>query len=90
MEKGFSFASESSGAIRHKALSLSDSDLLTQIGLRALAEGALVTLGYVQWQYMVTSLKFRNAFADALNDAGTFMTENDGENAFSIQTVHCR
>lgn len=80
-------ASKSWSTIRHYTLTLSTANLLAQVGLRALAEFTFITLWYIGGNNMITRLKFGNTFTYTLNNTGTFMSQNNGEYTFGIETT---
>jgi len=75
---------EARGAIRHQALALGGTDLAAQVGLAGLAELALLALGGVESDDMVTGLHVGDALADGLNDTSTLVSEDDGESTLRV------
>jgi len=68
VENALALASEAAGAIRHQTLTLSDTDLLAQVGLWALAELAFTAFWNVARNNSVTNLNTGYTFTNGFND----------------------
>ncbi|KAG0776271.1 hypothetical protein G6F22_012693 [Rhizopus arrhizus] len=75
---------EAAGAVGHHALALGGAHGHAQVGLAALAEQALATLGGVQRNHVVARLDAGHALAHLHHDARAFMAQHHREQAFRI------
>jgi hypothetical protein len=75
---------EARGAVGHDAAALGGADLAAEVGLAGLAELALAALGGVEGHDVVADLYVGDALADGLDDAGTLVSEDDGEGALGV------
>lgn len=89
MVNRFAFAREPTRSIGHDTLALRFPDFLAQIRFWTFTEFARTTLRNVQWNDVIANRKFIDILADALDNAATFMAQNNGENAFGIETAQC-
>lgn len=79
-----SLALEPLGAIRHLALALGSTDCTTEVGLSTLAELALLALGSVERNNVVSDLHVVDTLADRLYDTTSLVSKNDGEGALGV------
>jgi hypothetical protein len=98
MQQLFAAALEARASVGHHAFALGRANLATEIGLARLAKLAFSAFwsawqvsyefndvsGVLEGDYMVTRLNVGNAFTNAFNDTGSFVTQNDWECAFGV------
>lgn len=87
MKQLFSITSESRSSIRHESVSLRNSNLLTQISFRVLAILALFALWDIKRNDVISDGESGDAFSDAFNNSGAFVSEDDWEESFWIVSV---
>ena len=68
MKTGLAIVREATGAIRHHAFALGDSNLLAEIGFRVLAELAFTALWHIAHHHMVARHKRGDTRTNALDD----------------------
>jgi hypothetical protein len=81
-----SLASETRSSVGHESLTLSNSDDAAEVGLARFAEFAVAALGHIQGDYVVAWSDASDSLANALNDARSFVTKNDGEDGLGVFT----
>lgn len=86
MEQLFAVAAESRCSVGHHTATLSQADLLAQIGLLVQAELALFALRSVQRNDMIASFEGGDTFSHRFYDTGTFMAQNAREQAFRVDS----
>ena len=87
VEDGLAFIAEAAGAVGHQALALSGANGRTQIGLARKAAFALAAFGRVERDDVIAGLHAGHACAHLADDAGAFMAEHAGEDAFTVEPV---
>lgn len=87
VEQTLSLAGEARGSIRHHTSTLSVSDLRAQVGLLAVTELAVATLGNVAGNNVVTRLNRSHSLADTLHHTGAFVSEDRGKDALRIKAT---
>jgi hypothetical protein len=80
-------ALEPGGSVWQNTLTLGGSHLLAQVGLAGLAELALLALGSVEQNDGVSGLDAGDALADRLDDTGTLVAQNRGEDSLGIRAT---
>jgi hypothetical protein len=80
---------EARSPVGHQAASLRRADLLAQVGLLREAEFALPAFRRVERNHVVVGLDRGDAGAGFQHDAGAFMAEDGGEDAFRIGPTGC-
>lgn len=72
------------GAVGHHTPTLSGSNLAAKVGLSRYAELALLALGGIEGNDVISRLNIGHTLTYRFDDASTFVTENDGEGSFGI------
>lgn len=90
MEQILAAATESRRSIGHNATALRHANALAQIRLRTQAEFAFATLRNVHGHNVIAGRETQHSFAATLHNAGTLVTEDDGENTLGIMTAQRR
>ncbi len=80
---------EARGPVGHHALALGGANRGAQIGLAAEAAFALPAFRRVERDHVVAGFHRQHAGADFAHDAGSFMTEDGGEDSFAVETIEC-
>lgn len=77
-------ALEPLGPVRHLALALRRTHRAAEVGLAGLAELALLALGGVEGNDVVSDLDVVDALADRLDDAAPLVAQDDRERALGV------
>jgi hypothetical protein len=80
----FALERKAAGAVGHQALSLSGADGGAEIGLVRGAAFALTAFGRVERDHMIVRFDAGHALSHLHHHTGTFVTQDDGEEAFGI------
>lgn len=86
MEQLLALAAEAGRSIRHHSATLSQANLLAQIGFLVQAELALLALWRVQWNDVIADFEVDNRFADRFYDTGAFVAKNAWEKSFGVDS----
>lgn len=89
VEQLLAVAAESGCSVGHHTATLSQANLLAEVGLLVQAELALFALGSVQRNDVISSFEGGDTFSHRFDDSGSFVAQNAGEQAFRIDSRKC-